>query len=118
MSSRSERSDDIDIDISSDTEVEKDEKWKTSYFFINDNNEKVFKCKYCSQKYSHKTSKTILKRHYINEHSMTSKQMKMTSFFKTSAPKEPKTFRQCLSDFIISGNQFQYCGRTRVCAND
>ncbi len=35
---------------------------------------------------------------------MTSKQMKMTSFFKTSAPKEPKTFRQCLSDFIISGN--------------
>ncbi len=35
---------------------------------------------------------------------MTSKQMKMTSFFKTSAPKEPNTFRQCLSDFIISGN--------------
>ncbi len=40
MSSRSERSDDIDIDISSDTEVEKDDKWKTSDFFINDNNEK------------------------------------------------------------------------------
>ncbi len=56
MSSQSERSDDIDIDISSDTEVEKDDKWKTSDFFINDNNEKVFKCKYCSQKYSHKTS--------------------------------------------------------------
>jgi hypothetical protein len=104
MSSQSERSDDIDIDISSDTEVEKDDKRKTIDFFINDNNEKVFKCKYCSQKYSHKTSKTILKRHYINQHSMTSKQMKMTSFFKTSAPKEPKTFRQCLSDFIISGN--------------
>jgi hypothetical protein len=25
-------------------------------------------------------------------------------FFETSAPKEPKAFRQCLSDFIISGN--------------
>jgi aspartate carbamoyltransferase regulatory subunit len=57
MSSQSERSDDIDIDISSDTEVEKDDKRKTIDFFINDNNEKVFKCKYCSQKYSHKTSK-------------------------------------------------------------
>jgi hypothetical protein len=45
--------------------------------------------------------KTILKRHYINQHSMTSKQMKMTSIFKTSAPKEPKTFRQCLSDFFL-----------------
>jgi hypothetical protein len=104
MSSQSERSDDIDIDISSDTEVEKDNKRKTIDFFSNDNNEKVFKCKYCSQKYSHKTSKTILKRHYINQHLMTSKQMKSTSFLKTSAPKEPKTFRQCLSDFIISRN--------------
>ncbi len=84
--------------------MEKDDKRKTIDFFINDNNEKVFKCKYCSQKYSHKTSKTILKRHYINQHLITSKQMKMTSFFKTSAPKEPKTFRQYLSDFIISGN--------------
>ncbi len=43
MSSRSGRTDDIDIDISSDIEVEKVNKWKTSDFFINDNNEKVFK---------------------------------------------------------------------------
>jgi hypothetical protein len=30
--------------------------------------------------------------------------MKMTSYFKTNAPKENITFTQCLSEFIINGN--------------
>jgi len=49
-------------------------------------------------------STTILKIHYNKQHLISSKQMKVTSYFKTNAPKENKTFRQCLSEFIIYGN--------------
>jgi hypothetical protein len=104
MSSQSERSEELDIDLISDNEGEKGDKWKTSDYFHNYENEKLFKCRFCDLKYSHKTSTTILKRHYNKQHLISSKQMKMTSYFKTNAPKENKTFRQCLSEFIINGN--------------
>jgi len=64
MSSHSERSDELDIDLISDNEGEKEDKWKTTDYFLNDENEKIFKCKFCDLKHSHKTSATILKRHY------------------------------------------------------
>jgi hypothetical protein len=104
MSSQSERSEELDIDIISDNEGEKEDKWKTSFYFLNDESEKLFKCRFCDLKYSHKTSTTILKRHYNKQYLISSKQMRMTSYFKKNAPKENKTFGQCLSEFIINGN--------------
>jgi hypothetical protein len=106
MSSQSERSEDLDIDLISDNEGEKGDKWKTSDYFHNDENEKLLliKCRFCDLKCCHKTSTTLLKRHYNKQHLICSKQIKMTSYLKTNAPKENKTFRQCLSEFIINGN--------------
>jgi hypothetical protein len=104
MSSQSERSQELDIDLISDNEGEKGDKWKTSDYFHNDENEKLFKRRFCDLKYSHKTSTTLLKTHYNKQHLISSKQMKMTLYFKTNASKENKTFRQCLSEFIINGN--------------
>ncbi len=54
MSSQSERSEELDIDLISDNEGEKwkmEWKWKTSDYFHNDKNEKLFKCRFCDLKY-------------------------------------------------------------------
>jgi hypothetical protein len=63
MSSQSERSEELEIDLISDNKGEKEDKWKTSNYFLNDENEKLFKCRFCDLKYPHKTSTITLKRH-------------------------------------------------------
>jgi hypothetical protein len=67
---QSERSEELDIDLLSDNEGEKGDKWKTSDYFHNDENEKLLliKCRFCDLKYCDKTSTTLLKRHYNKQH--------------------------------------------------
>ena len=76
---------------------------KTIDYFIYSESEKTFKCKSCAKKYSQKTSKTILKRHYNNQHLIPSNQQKLTGFFKTNV-KDVKTFRERLIEFFVNGN--------------
>jgi hypothetical protein len=82
MSSQSERSEELDIDLISDNEGEKEDKWKTSNYFLNDENEKLFECRFCDLNYSHKTSTTILKILYLSLNMNKSIGMYMRKNFK------------------------------------